>query len=202
MTTTKNSFIDKAINGLKEAAVELEEFQVQVALGKAEAHDKYEDLKKAFSARLGKIRQDLKHEENHSEELLKKLDELHFQLLTGKAETLKVFNEQKEKIFKEINAIENELKMKMAGTELYLKLSDELKKFRIKMEILKLRFELGKMDVADDFEAMKAEFSKKTEELKELFAKGEHIAEKNWELFRDKVAEAYAHLKKTFVNIN
>lgn len=200
MTTTKNSFIDQAIDGFKKAATELEEFQVQVALGKAEAYDKYDELKKTFSEKLRKIKQDLKSEENISEELFKKLDELHAELLLGKAETAKVFNEQKEKIFKEINKIENDLKTKAVSTELYLRLSEELKKFRIKMEILKLRFELEKMDVAGDLEAMKAEFSEKADELKKMVATGGQAAEKSWEHFKDKLSDAYSHLKKTFVN--
>ena len=39
-------FVDKVIGALRKSAVELEEFQVKAALGKADAQDKYEDVKK------------------------------------------------------------------------------------------------------------------------------------------------------------
>ena len=40
-----NHLSDKVADALRKAAVELEEFQVQFALGKAEAKDKYEEVK-------------------------------------------------------------------------------------------------------------------------------------------------------------
>ena len=51
-TTATTSITEKIISGLKKAAVELEEFRLQAALGKAEAHDAYEKAKKIFSGRM------------------------------------------------------------------------------------------------------------------------------------------------------
>ena len=49
MENTENTqFLDKVVQSLKKAVVEVEEFQVQAALGKAEAQDKYEEVKKKF----------------------------------------------------------------------------------------------------------------------------------------------------------
>ena len=42
-------FVDKVIGALRKSATELEEFQVKAALGKAEAQDKYEEVKKKFN---------------------------------------------------------------------------------------------------------------------------------------------------------
>ena len=42
-------FVDKVIGALRKSAIELEEFQVKAALGKAEAQDKYEEVKKKFN---------------------------------------------------------------------------------------------------------------------------------------------------------
>ena len=51
MKTKENShLIDNVVDALRKAATELEAFQVQVALGKAEAEDKYEEVKKNFNA--------------------------------------------------------------------------------------------------------------------------------------------------------
>ena len=50
MKTKKDiHFVDKVISALRKTAVEFEEFQVQAALGKAEAQDKYEEVKKKFN---------------------------------------------------------------------------------------------------------------------------------------------------------
>ena len=42
-------FVDKVIGALRKTAIELEESRVQAALGKAEAQDKYEEIKKKFN---------------------------------------------------------------------------------------------------------------------------------------------------------
>jgi hypothetical protein len=42
-------FVDKVIGALRKTAIELEESRVQLALGKAEAQDKYEEIKKKFN---------------------------------------------------------------------------------------------------------------------------------------------------------
>ena len=41
-------FMDKVIGALRKAVINLEEFQVKIALGKAEAEDNYEEVKKKF----------------------------------------------------------------------------------------------------------------------------------------------------------
>ena len=42
-------FMDKVIGALRKAVINLEEFQVKIALGKAEAEDNYEEVKKKFN---------------------------------------------------------------------------------------------------------------------------------------------------------
>ena len=50
MKNTKDiQFVDKVIGALRKSAIELEEFQVKATLGKAEAQDKYEEVKKKFN---------------------------------------------------------------------------------------------------------------------------------------------------------
>ena len=45
-------FVDKVIGALRKSAIELEEFQIKAALGKAEAQDKYEEVKKKFKEHI------------------------------------------------------------------------------------------------------------------------------------------------------
>ena len=51
MGKNENShFIDKIVEALRRAAIEMEELQVQATIGKAEAEDKYEEVKKKFNS--------------------------------------------------------------------------------------------------------------------------------------------------------
>lgn len=199
METTTNSFIDKAINGLRKAAIELEEFQLQLALGKAEAADKFEDAKKKFNEIIHNAKEKLNEGKVKATDLKRKFEGLQIQLALGKAETKDAFNEQKKKIIKAIQEIEHTLKATEMGSEFYLKLNSEVEKFKIKMQILHLRFELGKLNVKDEFEERKADFAKNVDKIKLRFAEKESAIEKNWDHFNDEISEAYTHLKKAFI---
>jgi hypothetical protein len=199
MDTSNTSFIDKVINGLKKAAVELEEFQLQLALGKAEVSDKYEEVKKNFNEVIHEAKVNLAGGTSIVNDLKGKLEELQLQLALGKAETKDSFKEQKIKILNAIHDIEVTLKMTDIGAELYSKLNSEIEKFKIKMEILSLKFELGKMDAKVMFEEKRKEFADKADKIKQKFSESESVIEKSWDQFTTELKDAYGHLKNAFI---
>lgn len=199
---TDKSFTDIIINGLKKAVVELEEFNVQVALGKMEAHDAYESAKKKMHSFLHETEQVL-----HTDGELKKLvtgfqaalDELRVQLALGKAETREAFEIQRKKIAAALLKLETFFETKLAQSEVVAALRVEMVKFRIKLEILQLRFELKRVDAHEEFEARKKEFAQKLDKVRESVSAIEKNGLETWTHFKDEIAEAYGDLRKTFV---
>lgn len=202
-TIEKNPIADKIINGLRKAAVELEEFRVQAALGKAEAHDAYEGAKKVFNKYVHEAKgrfENAKHAANEkSTELKAMFETLQVQLALGKAETKEVFEAQAKKISKALGEIENLIKKNKTTDLYYAELQMEIEKFRIKLDILKLQYELRKMDVKEEFEAKKKEFSRALADIKTNLLKKEAKVEHTWEHFKDEITDGYSHLKKVFV---
>ena len=92
-------FVDKVIGALRKSAIELEEFQVKAALGKADAQDKYEDVKKKFNVFIHESEFKVNGIKEKIEELNTKFDELRVQLALGKAETKEIFKKQKKQIY-------------------------------------------------------------------------------------------------------
>jgi len=201
MNTSNVHIIDKIVNGLRKAAVELEEFQVQLALGKAEAWDKYEEVKKKFSEILNEIKANLNTGISKVSDLKLKFDELQQLLAMGKVATKEAFNDQKTKIMNAIISLEEGLKQTSIGAELYSKASNEIQKFKIKLEILSLKFELGKMDFKEKFEEGKNEFTRTIDHLKQKFTDKESEMEKNWDQFGKEMTEAFSHFKNAFSKI-
>lgn len=201
--TTQNSIADLIINGLKTAVVELEEFRVQVALGKAEAHDAYEAAKKKFRHAVQEAEQLFGASKEKATDIgtqLKTIIEtLQVQLALGKADTRDAFEAQRKKIMQALHSLENLLENNELTKEYYEKLHAEIAKFKIKMEILRLRFELNKMDAREDFEEKKKEFAGKMEAISNLLREKEKQAENKWKNFREDVTEAYNDMKKAFV---
>lgn len=203
MEATKASIIDKIIDGLKKAANELEEFQLQFTLGKAETKDVYEKVKKDFNGYVHEAKlhfntaKDLVNEK--SQQLQAAFETLQVQLALGKADTKDIFDEQIKRISMALNELESTIRKNETADEYFTKLELEIEKFKIKLEILKLRYKLNKMDASNEFELKKEEFLKKLSEIKNRFEKREKVAETKWEHLKSDITEAYSAMKKVFV---
>lgn len=191
------NFVDKVIIALKKTAVELEEFQVQATLGKAEAQDKYEEGKKKFNLFLHDSEFKIKGLKEKIEELNTKFDELRVQLALGKAETKEIFIKQKKQLLLTLHEIEVKIKTNEALTRMYALTLIEIEQFKIQLEILEQRFHKDKSKVVDTFEKGKDDFNSFIERFKGKYAK-KKVEETRLEHFQHEIAEAFNHFKKAF----
>lgn len=200
--TAHKSFTDLIINGLKKSVAELEEFNVQVSLGKMEARDAFETAKKKMNNFLHESEVFLQGD-NEIKDLVTEfrtaLDELRVQLALGKADTRDAFEEQRKKITAVFHKLETFFESRLAQTEAVATLQIEMAKFRIRLEILKLRFELNRMDAHEEFEAGKKAFAQRLEKIRESAGEIEKHGHAKWSHFKDEIAEAYGDLRKAFV---
>lgn len=197
MKKNENShFIDKLVDALRKAAVEMEEFQLKVALGKAEAEDNYEDIKKKFKTFVN----DSKHKINVGKEKVEKLhmkfDKLMVQLNLGKAETLAAFKTQKKEILITIHEIVVEIKSNPTLNKIYAFVLIEFEKFKTQLDVLEEKLETGKDNFNSSFGKGKEEFNKYIQELKQKYAQKKE--ETRWEHFQNEIGEAFAHFKQAF----
>ena len=195
------TFTDKVIERLRKTATDLEALQIQLTLGKAEARDKYEEFKKEFSKTLREIGSTIeKSNVQGASELKVLLEELQVQLALGKAEARDAFLEQKKKIEKVLQQIEQKINIEPLSNEIIEKLNDEIRRFRIILEILRVKYELGKYETRDIYEARKKEFEQKINSLKQKINLKAETFDKQASIFKTEIADAYAHLKKAFGN--
>jgi predicted nucleic acid-binding OB-fold protein len=106
-------FGDNIISFFKQAAVKLEELQVQSALGKAELEDKFEEIKKETREQYQHIKSEVNTTLQNSEEwntLKAKLEHLEVQLALGKAETKDMLEEQKKNLSKAFQEVKDMIK--------------------------------------------------------------------------------------------
>lgn len=194
---------EKIIGGLRKAADELEKFRLQASLGKAEARDAYEEAKIIFKKYLNEAALRLGDAKNIATEsslrLKTLLETLQVQLALGKAETKDAFEEQRKKITKALNELEEIIKKNKTADEYYTKLLLEAGKFKIKLDILKLQYQLKKLKARIDIDEKKKDFTKRLSDIKKRLSKKEEETENTWGHFRDEISDAYSHLKKAFV---
>ena len=193
------SVTDKVVSGFRKAATELEKFQLQFALGKAEAKDKYEDLKKKFnqtvhSAKLKAIKAKEKADDLHG-----LFDDLLVQLALGKAETKDAFIRQQKKINAKIHDIELYIKSHPTLMKIYDKLLEEFEKLKIQLEILAVNFKLSRLTTKDSIDKRRKEMDAIIKGLQDSLKKYKKPVEKSkWENFENEMGQAYKHLKAAF----
>ncbi len=189
-------FVDKIIGALRKTAVELEEFQVKAALGKAEAQDKYEEVKKKFNHFIHESEFKIEGIKEKIEELNTKFDELRVQLALGKAETKEIFKKQKKQLLTTLRDIESKIKSNETLNRMYAFTLIEIEQFKIQLEILEQKFSKDKGKATDTFEKGKQEFNSFIDKFKGKYAKKKE--ETKLEHFQNEISEAFDHFKKAF----
>lgn len=189
-------FMDRVIEALRKTAINLEEFQVKIALGKAEAQDKYEEVKKKFNLFIHDTEFKIKGVKEDIEELKSKFDELRVQLALGKAETKEIFENQKKELLLTLHEIEVKIKSNKTLNRMYALTLIEIEQFKIQLEILEQNYNREKSEVKNAFEKGKQEFNAFIDKVKTKYAKNKE--ETKLEHFQNEILEAFIHFKKAF----
>jgi gas vesicle protein len=196
-TMGTTSYKDKLGRFIQKAQSEIDELRLKIALGKMDGADLFEDMKKELRESVSEFNAAFDKEKMAATEtIIKGIETLQLQLALGKAEALDAYEGQKEKILHSITQLENELKENRSElmADARMKIQNELEKFRLKMEILQIRYELGKIDLKDNIEEKKSKFKKEFDQLIENLKdeSSEQLAEYGKDL-----KEAYEKLRKS-----
>lgn len=189
--------IDLVVDRMRKAAVDLEEFQLKVSLGKMEALDKYEEIKKSYKHLIQESKIKIAHSKERLEALHGKLDDLQVQFALGKAVTVEVFKAQKKRILNAIHEIEVSIKTNPTFVKSYAVLLETLETLKLKLEILSDKLEPAKKRVGKVIQDGKAEVERILSSFQKKFKKRINY-ERRMDVFQDELAIAYKHFRKAF----
>ena len=184
---------------LVEAQQELDELVIQFALGKAEAKDKFEEIKSDFRTRMNEWKASSLSGKLASVtlELRNRFEDLEAKLTSGgKITTREAFEEQKSKIEESLEKLRTEIQTRLADAIDVAYFEHELEKFKLKLEILRLRFVLKNFEVKEAFEdGMKSARKKITQTVNSVREKL-NPEKSDYDDFKKEIKEVYDHLKK------
>lgn len=190
---TNQTWAEQLASSLTKAATEIGNFQVQLALGKAEARDEYEKLKKNLRAKVhgvtGKIAGASK---KHTDNIQSLFDDLRVQLALGKADSRDEFLVQKRKILSALTKLDAALSALPHDSDFRMSMRNEIEKVRIKLDILRLHYRFSEMNAEST--------GKRITDLKDRVSKMKDNAtfiEEIGKVERE-IDSAYNHLKKAF----
>lgn len=202
--TMEKTVLQKVSEKLLEAHREIDELALQLSLGKAEGKDKFEEIKKEFRAEVTRLKDLLSNASDNvlSPEVRSRIEALELQLALGRAESRERFDEQKNKIISALHSLETEIKDQWHRIQAPHQFAHQVEKFKLKLEILRLRFGLKKFEVKEDYHSRmataKSEINSLTSGARDQLSKGKE----KYDDFRDEVSLAYKHLKKAVESLS
>lgn len=195
---TTKPLLQKVAEGMLRAQQEIDELVLQLALGKAEAKDKFEEIKKDFLEKISELKQLLSRVLNKPlpVDLKLKLDELEVRLALGKADSIESFNSQREALIAATVALENEIRKTLEKVELSDFFHHEAEKLLLKLEILRLKFSIKRFEIKDAFRVRMSRAEKTIAKLAHKITKMKPHAN-----LKEEIAIAYKHMKNAVKNL-
>lgn len=199
MEKTENAnFIDNVVEGMRKSALELEKFQLQLNLGKVEAMDKFNELKKSFIDYTHELKIKTDKSKAQFVKLQGKLQDLQVQLALGKAVSREAFQKQKKKILLAIHELQVTIKSNPTFIKVYAVFLEYLEAFKIKLDMLSEKLEPVKEKVTKAISAKKKDIEKIINSFRKNVDKKTKVSNR-MEIFQDEIALAFNHFRKAFV---
>jgi phage host-nuclease inhibitor protein Gam len=198
MKTQENidSVLQQVSDKLLLAQQEIDELTVQLALGKVEAKDKFEEIKHTFRMYVMELKNFLNASQKAiTPEVKTKLEDLELQLVLGKADTKDLFEVQKKKIMQSISNLEEAIKKNWSNMQMPDFFGHEVEQFKLKMEILRLRFRVKGFNIRDGYRKKMQAVRREIKRLATHANDKVYTRPERYNDFRYEISLAYKHLK-------
>jgi deoxyribodipyrimidine photolyase len=197
-TTEKRVLINLA-DKLLEVQSELDELTLQFVLGKADAKEKFEEIKNQFRIRLVSLRRALSNQKakNLSGGITVRLDEVERELDHGKVEDKEMFHAQKKYIMKALATFETEIRKRLPDNLDVQHFFHDIESFKYKLEILQLKFMLKRFTLKDEIKSNVDEVRKKVSDLVEGAREQVISGEKKIAGIKKEVNENYLNIESS-----
>jgi len=195
--------LEKIAGKLMKAQQELDELVLQLSLGKAEAREKFEEIKKEFKAQVSELKQTFNNSslKETGNKIKAMLEELELQLALGKADSVEIFEAQSKKILLALHELEHEIKERLPQTEEVNFFKYDIESFKLKLEILRLKLLLKNFEIKDVFKERMNDARNTIEKLKTSAKEKLGSGKGKYSDFKDEVQLAYKHLRKALESL-
>jgi gas vesicle protein len=190
---------------LESAQADIELFRKELGKDQVNLHDRYEQLKKELRQAIGQMKDMVKENKalakDLSEALRQRLSALEAEVQSPLPRVSEAeLHEQLARIRHGLD----EMITYLSGLRVYnfsvARLMDNMYRYRIKFAILRLKVQLGALEVKDSFMDIRHDVKKKIQDIQSKMERSGGDLEKRWDHVRDEVTAAYEHLQKAFTS--
>ncbi len=187
----------KIANQLLKDQQELDSLAVQLSLGKADAKDKFKEVKAEFRGKLQDFKATLssgyKESKEWANQTSKAIDELEDALEERVEE---IFEESKTKIINAAEKLKEQIKNSPASEKLSLLYATSYEKARLQLEVLEQNIQDKRAELTDSYTHHTAEAKKSINAIIDRLNDKKEEADVKIEIFKKEIDLVYQHLKK------
>ncbi len=201
METTKKKiktpFLERIADGLRHVQQETDELVLQLSLGKTEAAEKLEEIKKEFTKSVSNLKKSIQFSLDQPIPLGldMKFDALELQLQVGKAQSRDSFDSQLKALIDATIALQVEIRSLLHKVEVTGYFGHEIEKFLLKLEILRLKFGIKKFEIKEDFRSEMAAAKKSIESFRKNAKKLKALPAAAYDDIKTEISNNYKSLK-------
>lgn len=197
--TLQKELMDIGKERLTQMKVLVDELQVQLSLGKAEAKDAFERERKNFLRFINEEKAQLRRSgetaEKHREMLLDKFEALEAQLSKEIAASKRQFDVQKKNALHTI--YELEFALKETYGDVSMTVQTKLDNFKGKLDGYRIQLALGEYEAEDKMRNRRKELKEAIGDIRTRLQKEVGAGEKI-DKFGDEISTSFEHMKKAF----
>jgi hypothetical protein len=196
-TKIKTPLLEKMAEGLLLAQQEIDELALQLSLGKSEAKEKLEEVKKEFIKGINTLKKSLQSALDQPIPLALKMkfEAVELQLQVGKVQSKESFDSQIKTLIAATIALEEEIKSLLHKMEVKGYFGHEIEKFLLKLEILRLKFGIKKFEIKEGFRSEMATVRKSIESFRENAKKLKALPAAAYDDIKTEISRNYKSLK-------
>lgn len=196
-TKIKTPLLEKMAEGLLLAQQEIDELALQLSLGKSEAKEKLEEVKKEFVRGISTLKKSLQSALDQPIPLALKMkfEAVELQLQVGKVQSKESFDSQIKLLIVATIALEEEIRSLLHKMEVKGYFGHEIEKFLLKLEILRLKFGIKKFEIKEGFRSEMATVRKSIESFRENAKKLKALPAAAYDDIKTEISSNYKSLR-------
>ena len=196
-TKIKTPLLEKMAEGLLQAQQEIDELALQLSLGKSEAKEKLEEVKKEFIKGINTLKKSLQSALDQPIPLALKMkfEAVELQLQVGKVQSKESFDSQIKLLIVATIALEEEIRSLLHKMEVKGYFGHEIEKFLLKLEILRLKFGIKKFEIKEGFRSEMATVRKSIESFRENAKKLKALPAAAYDDIKTEISSNYKSLR-------
>ena len=195
---TEKPLLERIAQRLMAAQQEIDEMAVQFALGKAEARDKFTELKQQLKQQVEQVKREARRSEWAAQlkDLQERLRELEALIDNQDNQpSAGTFAEEQARWVAAFHRVEEAAREKLAHQPWWQDFQHELEKAKVKLELIRLKLVLKKFVITEDVQAAFRQAQRNIDRKLDAARQKVKAGQDKYEDLKDDVQEAYQNLR-------